>query len=793
MNKSSNIPLAIKEILSDLKPYDGSFLNRGKLVYGDSAKPFNKYDYLYCKWCKNPVMLRNKDIESKNPNYPIFPIPCNYFSCFRCNSLTYGTLLDCTYQKLPKCAICQEIVTPDQHFERFCCMFTPFHYECSWKHPVCPECGFESQLTFEILKSDPSIKEWLRVWGKRSMFKMDSFDQVPKPAKPSYKYYEPLPRKQSKRRQLQAHPCNECKRYYESFPEEHKRAQISCRHRGNKRPPTPEHFWDLDFPEYNIPIETYHFKPIEKNKYLNPSMCEKAQMYEGLNIRLIRHFDSRDCQVIFDALEKEIVYLPPKSCQVTIKNKSFNVSRKVAAYGDDNVTYTFSGTDYETRPWTKTLMYLKNVAFELTGESYNFVLVNRYKDGNDKIGFHKDDEIDLKPNSCIVSFSFGAERKFVFKRPHFPNYEMTLPSGSVLIMKPPTNKFWGSPTIGEYGCPNPEVPRDLYSLYVYSTLRLLLSPLFFFPSRVGEGALHERLSPLCLLPASHGQQIPPRVCRAWRPIRRAVHCGPRCINRPVASNQIHRVSDAKESFHNVSPFLVEKAISGNVGEVKSIKKLRSGDLLVEVGSSKQSKQIAMLKNMSTIPIQEARKLIKSKTPSAGINYAFAVKKMSATISTQWDLNDLSSASPDLTGFQLVTHTKKFKKASPVETKSLINAEKISKFYSTSPHQVPTTVASQIAPTVKPKLCNKPIAAEIKLPSSDTALQSIDNLPLVGANLQQSSQSDADAEMSSSTASDGDMLEYRMSEDLEDSPETISPPPSIKYKKERKKKPYSIEI
>ncbi|XP_055924574.1 uncharacterized protein LOC129956667 [Argiope bruennichi] len=67
--------------------------------------------------------------------------------------------------------------------------------------------------------------------------------------------------------------------------------------------------------------------------------------------------------------------------------------------------------------------------------------------------------------------------------------------------------------------------------------------------------------------------------------------------------EVHRVSDAKESFHNVSPFLVEKAISGNVGEVKSIKKLRSGDLLVEVGSSKQSKQIAMLKNMSTIPIQ----------------------------------------------------------------------------------------------------------------------------------------------------------------------------------------------
>ncbi|GBL75202.1 hypothetical protein AVEN_194441-1 [Araneus ventricosus] len=58
--------------------------------------------------------------------------------------------------------------------------------------------------------------------------------------------------------------------------------------------------------------------------------------------------------------------------------------------------------------------------------------------------------------------------------------------------------------------------------------------LSFLPSRVGEGALHEKLLPLCLLPASLGQQNTPRVGRAWRPIRRVVHFGPRCINRPVS-------------------------------------------------------------------------------------------------------------------------------------------------------------------------------------------------------------------------------------------------------------------
>ncbi|GBL79776.1 hypothetical protein AVEN_71926-1 [Araneus ventricosus] len=55
-------------------------------------------------------------------------------------------------------------------------------------------------------------------------------------------------------------------------------------------------------------------------------------------------------------------------------------------------------------------------------------------------------------------------------------------------------------------------------------------------------------------------------------------------------------------LHTVSPILVEKAITEIVGEVKSTKKLRSGDLLVEVHSRKQSQQIVKLKNFSNIPI-----------------------------------------------------------------------------------------------------------------------------------------------------------------------------------------------
>ncbi|GBL78442.1 putative RNA-directed DNA polymerase from transposon X-element [Araneus ventricosus] len=65
---------------------------------------------------------------------------------------------------------------------------------------------------------------------------------------------------------------------------------------------------------------------------------------------------------------------------------------------------------------------------------------------------------------------------------------------------------------------------------------------------------------------------------------------------------VTRVTDKNEYFSNVSPFLVEKAITGSVGTVKSTKLIRSGDLLVEVASSKQAQQMLKLNALSTIPV-----------------------------------------------------------------------------------------------------------------------------------------------------------------------------------------------
>jgi len=52
------------------------------------------------------------------------------------------------------------------------------------------------------------------------------------------------------------------------------------------------------------------------------------------------------------------------------------------------------------------------------------------------------------------------------------------------------------------------------------------------------------------------------------------------------------------SFEKTSPFLIQKCMQSYVGEVKQIKKLRSGDLLVEVADEKQSRNIQKLKKFA---------------------------------------------------------------------------------------------------------------------------------------------------------------------------------------------------
>jgi alkylated DNA repair dioxygenase AlkB len=129
--------------------------------------------------------------------------------------------------------------------------------------------------------------------------------------------------------------------------------------------------------------------------------------------------------------------------EAVIYGKRIITKRKVAWYGEEPFSYTYSNTTKTALPWTPELLVLKNLAEKHSGETYNSCLLNLYHDGSEGMAWHSDGEKDLRKNGAIGSLSFGAERKFCFKHKQSgEKIDVFLEAGSLLVMKGETQTHW---------------------------------------------------------------------------------------------------------------------------------------------------------------------------------------------------------------------------------------------------------------------------------------------------------------------------------------------------------------
>ncbi|GBM69573.1 hypothetical protein AVEN_219202-1 [Araneus ventricosus] len=80
----------------------------------------------------------------------------------------------------------------------------------------------------------------------------------------------------------------------------------------------------------------------------------------NLNIVYKQHFSKEEADQIFDELEREIEYFSSEMATVVIYSKRYSVPRKVSAYGDKTLTYTFSGNTLPTKPLIPILTKILN-------------------------------------------------------------------------------------------------------------------------------------------------------------------------------------------------------------------------------------------------------------------------------------------------------------------------------------------------------------------------------------------------------------------------------------------------
>lgn len=142
-----------------------------------------------------------------------------------------------------------------------------------------------------------------------------------------------------------------------------------------------------------------------------------------------------------EALHALLAEVPWESRSITLFGRQVPQPRLACWFGDES--YSYSGITLDPRPWSPRLADLKSAVEDVTGQVFNSVLVNLYRDGNDSMGWHADDEPELGPEPVIASVSLGRTRRFRLRhRETREIVEIDLESGSLLVMSGLSQARW---------------------------------------------------------------------------------------------------------------------------------------------------------------------------------------------------------------------------------------------------------------------------------------------------------------------------------------------------------------
>ena len=144
-----------------------------------------------------------------------------------------------------------------------------------------------------------------------------------------------------------------------------------------------------------------------------------------------------------ELLQSLIENLPWESMKIRMFGREVVIPRLQCWIGDDGCEYSYSGKHLHRQPWTSELLMIKDQILESTNLNFNSVLVNYYRDGQDSMGWHADDEKELGENPTIAALSFGGERDLVFKN-ILSKETLAVPqlNGALIIIEGQTQQYW---------------------------------------------------------------------------------------------------------------------------------------------------------------------------------------------------------------------------------------------------------------------------------------------------------------------------------------------------------------
>ncbi|MGI9291783.1 MAG: alpha-ketoglutarate-dependent dioxygenase AlkB family protein [Gammaproteobacteria bacterium] len=133
---------------------------------------------------------------------------------------------------------------------------------------------------------------------------------------------------------------------------------------------------------------------------------------------------------------------------VRVFGRSHPIPRRHQWYADEGLMYRWSGITLQPLSWFPALNELRSQVSAAAGCDFNSVLCNLYRDGNDSMGWHADDEPELGEQPVIASLSLGAARDFQLRRKGQEQKQrrvartFTLTPGSLLLMQGNSQRDW---------------------------------------------------------------------------------------------------------------------------------------------------------------------------------------------------------------------------------------------------------------------------------------------------------------------------------------------------------------
>jgi len=141
--------------------------------------------------------------------------------------------------------------------------------------------------------------------------------------------------------------------------------------------------------------------------------------------------------------------LPWQQPCVTVYGRRHPTPRLTCWIADPGCRYRYSGLDQAITPWSAVLLGLRQQLEQQLGLTFNSLLLNRYRNGADRMGWHADDEAELEASAPIASLSLGVSRDLRFRpRPGDPiasgnaAFALELADGDLLLMDPPSQRHW---------------------------------------------------------------------------------------------------------------------------------------------------------------------------------------------------------------------------------------------------------------------------------------------------------------------------------------------------------------